>query len=273
MPTRHPDDVENWPPRAWVLDHKGIHSTDGWARQQNCQEHPDWIDTSLLPIPYIGALRYARVVILMDSPAMTEDDPTSENPGSLVRHALVQTLSRYYKGPSFTPFYPFDRSFQETSAARQWRGSGCGQFGWDVVMHELAQRSKVSREAVQHRLAWEMAVLFLSPYRSFHGRPEGLFKLPSSRLALSAAQELLDEAFQGRRILLIASTPGRFGPAIEKYEPPNGGWAHPRIWRARHCPDSFNGFDAEKSLVDQQFELMEPRFKLSERVIKASFRR
>ncbi len=269
LPYCHPMDARAWPPRAGLVNHAGMPPMDLDTRWKNCQSDPTSIDESLVPTPYIGSMLLARVVILMDAPGIQEGDHAAEDIGSEMRLIKTRSLPQFFSNPSFSPFYPLDESFEQTPAGQQWRGLGEHQFGWDAVMAGLATRCCVSVRSVQHCLAHEMAVLYGSPYRSLAAHPQSLFNLPSSRLAKATAKELLGEARTGDRILLLASTHGRFGSIFGGYEKASPGWSHRHIWCARNVGAAFKGFHHERSLIDHLSELLERRLKHIDRLIQA----
>ena len=251
QPGLHPKDIKLWPPHADVIRHEGSVSDFPQSRGNTALQHPGLIDPSLLPIPFIGDLSNARIVVLLDKPFFCEGDHEAEEAQGLMVRAVTQSLAPTFRNSRFQSCWLFDEALSETNPAKAWRGSEAGQFGWDEIGLAINREAGVKPEAVQLCLGTRMAILFASPYRSVQNPARSLSGLPSFRLARAAAGELLDEARTRDRILLMAATPGQFGLKLAKYQPRDGGWVHRQIWCMNHSLPPWQSLQKDSKLVPQ----------------------
>ena len=128
------------------------------------------LDLTLLPVPVVGDLRRAEVVILMLNPGLDAEDHSWEE-----REDFRDVLSRaaqHSLGDATHPFFYLDPRFANHPGAGYWIGgrrAGPGrktQQKLRAVTQELSRRRGTTFEAIQNELAYRIAILQLLPYHS-----------------------------------------------------------------------------------------------------------
>jgi|GEM_PF-5969840 len=145
-------------------------SGNNWGREGN-RVHVD-----LLPIPYAGNLKTAKIVFGLYNPGANQLDYRDEERQDFkaaIRSSIQQSFSR-----NDVAFYNLDPTFADTSAF-QW---------WEKRLGKLALSLKGS---YKYRdlllvLAKNIAVIELIPYRSTESIDAKLLKAKSSQLAIDA---------------------------------------------------------------------------------------
>jgi len=143
------------------------------------------IDTSLIPEPFIGDHRSAKLVLLSLNPGLAEGDAKAHARPDF-RAAMLRNLrheSQQY------PFYPLKKEFEETPCAQWW----------------LKKTRRLIEECGREKVAKGLFVIEWFPY---HSKKSGLPKKPkkfvceSQRYSCQLAKEMLGRGARTRMVLL-----------------------------------------------------------------------
>ncbi|MDD5056059.1 MAG: hypothetical protein PHZ00_07395 [Candidatus Peribacteraceae bacterium] len=153
---------------------------------------PTDIHTGLLPVPFWGDFRTAKVFILMINPGFSHDDYVSEV-NEEFRVALENNLHSWN-------FSFLDKKFL-------WTGGG---WYWEGRFKEIAEELRMKKycknygDALQH-IAKRVSVIELVPYHSKKFRVKGsiLNQLESKRIAHEAANAIAKVAKRNEAGLII----------------------------------------------------------------------
>jgi hypothetical protein len=149
------------------------------------------LQLGLVPQPFMGNLRAAKVVIVLLNPGLGSADFHAEFEHSTFREALLQNL----RGELAHSEFPF--LFLEPSWA--WTG---GYSSWYARLRRIIacfEKAQGSRRAAQSFVARNIASLELVPYHS-QKEPRRHRQLPSVSLATRAAAAL---QHAGKRIIVV----------------------------------------------------------------------
>jgi hypothetical protein len=161
------------------------------------------LDTSLhlglIPIPFIGPLRSARVFILMLNPGLCPEDYFAEIEWKPYREALMANLQ------AASDFFCLNPAFAWHSGFRYWHGK------LRQIVAGLASAWNVPYLTALSRVAQQMAVLQLMPYHSLRfGLSDGILRsLESVRLMRSYVHEVLVPQAQRGEALIVVTRKSR----------------------------------------------------------------
>lgn len=184
-----------------------IHQKD--AHVMRDENHRDF-QFQVLPIPVLGNLRSAEVVILMLNAGYGDNDEAWAH-ARPHEHALMVEAQRanIYQShqPGGYPFYDFNPAFKTHPGVGYWKGGAelaikqRQMAKLRGVALELQVRWGVPLEHVHKVIAQKVAVLQWCPYRSKDFKRSGnLAKLPSVQAARKLACSLVDE---NQRLVIV----------------------------------------------------------------------
>jgi len=174
QPNLHPKDRQ-WMGRHWPdpLRYPLYKNWDEYAASDRFGSYDKALHLSLIPTPYLGNLRDAKVLLFMANPGFADADYYFEDqPG--IRERLIFTFT---KNP--TAISP---SF---SSIPDWRGraaSGGGKSCYAALLAVLVSRRRTRIQAMEF-LSQSIAAVELFPYHSMDGselkRVDGKLLMPS----------------------------------------------------------------------------------------------
>lgn len=171
---------------------EGFHqSFDPWS-----EESP--LHTSLVPIPFVGNLKKARVVMLLLNPGLSETDYFGERQVTGFRERLLENLKQT-EGQNY-PFLPLDPSLSWHSGNRYWQN----KLG--PIITNAAIRWGCTNGEARQRVSHRVAALELVPYHSCSYRLSGTVEaaLASVKLARRYLLETLVPRAMSGEVLLVA---------------------------------------------------------------------
>lgn len=190
----HPDDREIVEEFA---DHE-IHDFKSFVVSRDMGSYErNIVHRGLIPIPHIGDLRAAKVVVLYANPGFDVMDYWAEYERPEFRKRSHESLIGIFNQEF--PFHFLDPSFCWTGGFRWWRS----RFG-SVLNHYAT--SVFSHDATPHRAAYEhlsarIIALEAFPYHSIRGLPSAMIrKLPS----FNAVRMLLGEYVESKVPIVVA---------------------------------------------------------------------
>lgn len=154
------------------------------------------IHTWLHPVPYMGDLQRADLVLLMINPTVTYEDYGTQATESFQTELTAEIRQERRRCLALDPDF--------------WWTSWFRYYGklFGPTIRELAQSRKQNRYDVLASIASRLAILELVPYSS--ARIETVedisYKLPSSNLARAAAWEIADRAKQRKATVIVRWT-------------------------------------------------------------------
>ncbi len=199
-PFAHPDDLpflrQNGE-RFIDRESANFESFIGGSRFGDFDDHR--LHLSLLPVPYVGNLHDADIVILLLNPGFSYADYWAEYKVSAFRKRSEETLLQSLDGVEF-PFFGLDPQF-------------CfhGGFLWwekklrDVITAVAKKKPRRTYLEALRELSRRLACVELVPYHSSSFRAHALIgELPSVKMAQRFVREsLVPEARAGRRTLIV----------------------------------------------------------------------
>ena len=162
----------------------------------------------LLPMPFVGDLVNADIVILLLNPGFETADYVAGGLGSALRTACADTI-RQRVSEFAIPFIFLDPQFCWSGGYRWWEGKLRG------VLAEFARHRGLSYLEALKATSRRLAVLEYFPYCSNSG-PEGLKELPSSTVARNYVHEaVLPRARKGDLTLVVTRQANAWGITSE----------------------------------------------------------
>jgi hypothetical protein len=167
-----------------------------WTRSHNTGKST--MHLGLLPTPFLGNLKKAKIFILMLNPGFKELSYLVQH-NYRYRSEKLRTLLQSNERDLY-PFTPLNPRNALMPGSRYWNG----KFN-DLVVY-LASERRMSLESALQRIAKRVAVLQLIPYHSA-STPKSLKKLirslQSARDALAFAHGLVRRAKQGEILIIV----------------------------------------------------------------------
>ncbi len=172
---------------------------DSFITDQRFGRFDDRLHTSLLPVPYVGDLRNAQIVILLLNPGLSYTNYWGEYKMPEFRDRLIGNIGQSFEGVEF-PFFGLDPQFC-------WDG---GFAWWEKKLRDVV--TKIAEEKFDSRyfealrdLSAKLACVELVPYHSSSfGSHAILEELPSSKMVRKFVLEyLIPEARIGKRTLIV----------------------------------------------------------------------
>lgn len=163
------------------------------------QRPPHELQAGLLPIPYLGDLRKARVFLLTLNPGFGNLDIQSESTNPIFKHDLALNLHQTGLDPEY-PFLTLNPKYS-------WHG---GYEYWikrftDLVAFFQTDRKCSFRESLAF-IAQNVAILEAAPYHStsFDVSKKVISQLQSSKAIYAfVREELLPRALEGKVLLIV----------------------------------------------------------------------
>ena len=152
----------------------------------------------LLPVPFIGDMEKAKVVLLLLNPGLDPADYFGELEVPDFRSRLVDNLRQDFNRREY-PFLYLDPSIAWHSGYRYWHGKFQG------IIAELAKRWGVTYAEGRLRFSKKVACVELFPYQSVRcSLPERIRReLPSAKLARDYVRDVLKPRSVVGEVLLI----------------------------------------------------------------------
>jgi hypothetical protein len=198
-PFAHPDDLPFLQRDSrWVEDDAA--AFDAYiAGQRFANSDDNRLHLSLLPVPYVGNLRKAEIVILLLNPGFSYGDYWAESHGPGFRDRAVENLHQSFEGNEF-PFMFLDPKFC-------WNG---GFIWWEKKLRKVIQEIAANKFDGNYRdglrsLSSKLACVELFPYHSLSfGEHRLINRLPSVGAARQFVREkLIPDARAGKRTVIV----------------------------------------------------------------------
>jgi hypothetical protein len=166
----------------------------------------------LLPVPFVGDLRRADIVILLQNPGFSPSNYFQEFQDQAFRRALRENLRQPRASRRF-PFFPLNPRFCYGGSYEYWRN----KFGG--ILAELMRRRGITLVRALEYLSSRVAILELFPYHSSIGPlPTSLLRrLRSVELARNFVHDtLLPRARSGDAVLIVTRKARQWGLTARK---------------------------------------------------------
>ena len=184
--------------QATLAELKGDRRVVQWNSWAECRDHFDpWTEvaplhTGLVPLPFVGDVRQAKVYFLLLNPGLSATDYHAEYAADGFRARLLGNLRQDFAGTDY-PFYPLDPKFAWHSGNAFWERKLRHVAGF------LSTHSNFSPPEVRKFLAKTVCAIEMLPYHSVrldlpHRRLE---KFHSVALARECVKELVPRAQAG----------------------------------------------------------------------------
>lgn len=158
------------------------------------KENPNKFHLGLLPIPYLGNIRTAKVLILMANPGFGPSDYKAEYGKDNFRESYIDNLRQEVDGDF--PFISLNPKYSWHGGFEYWEEK------FSDTIDELMLRSGKSYLDILKFIANNVAVLELIPYHSKQGR--FISDLPSSKMILDFVHtELVPRARKGEILIVV----------------------------------------------------------------------
>jgi hypothetical protein len=159
----------------------------------------DRLHLSLMPVPYIGDLRNAEIVILLLNPGFEYSDYWAETNAPDFRKRLVENLRQSFEDVEF-PFIFLDPQFCWHSGFMWWE-----KKLREVIRKIAAHRFNGDYREVLRSLSSNLACIELVPYHSSSfGEHRLIERLPSVRAARQFVSDgLMAGATAGKRTVIV----------------------------------------------------------------------
>jgi hypothetical protein len=157
------------------------------------------LHTGLLPIPYHGDLKQAKIFILMLNPGLGHHDYFAEENYQPYRAALIQNLRQRFNNKHPMPF--LDPTFSRHGGGQYWI-SRLRPF-----IEKIVKKKKCTFAEAMGVVSRSLCCLELVPYHStrFNIPKSVLTSLKSTRLIRDFVKnDLLPKAIQGRLCIIVA---------------------------------------------------------------------
>lgn len=197
------------PDQTLPEDRQRLNTLDGrrrvvrWASWRNCRDHFDpWdentpLHTGLVPLPYVGDVRRAKVYFLLLNPGLSATDYYAEYKADGFRVRLLANLRQDFAETDY-PFFPLDPECAWHSGNAFWEKK------LKHILLELSKRSTCSHAEVRKFLAQNICAVEMLPYHSISlDLPSGaLEEFSSVALARGCVQSLVPQAQAGNCMLV-----------------------------------------------------------------------
>jgi len=201
----HPDDI-NLIDINLGKNYKNTYCYDDYINKNpnfGDDEYKSYFHFNLIPIPYIGDIKNAKIYILMLNPGFGILDYYAESKDKELKNSLIDNLHQKGLDPSY-PFIFLNPKFL-------WHGGGQyyeNKFKWLIkeVKDDKSYTQKLSY------IAKKVAILQLVPYhsKSYHSKSYLPIKLESSKIMLDFVEKELVPKAKDDKICIIC-------PRGEKY--------------------------------------------------------
>lgn len=175
-----------------------------WSSWDECREQFDpWCESSplhtgLVPLPFVGDVRRAKVYFLLLNPGLSANDYYAEYEAKGFRQRLLANLRQDFTETEY-PFYPLDPDCAWHSGNEYWEGK------LKHIALQLCQRSSLPHSQVRKFLAQSVCAIEMLPYHSVSlDVPWGAMKKFSSvALARRCVKALMPRAQAGGCMLVV----------------------------------------------------------------------
>jgi hypothetical protein len=198
-PFAHPDDLPILRRNGRCLLVDDPHDFDSYVASSRFGPEDNRFHLSLLPVPYVGDIKNAEIIISLLNPGFESSDYWAEFKVPQFRNALERNLCQDLNGVEF-PFMYLDPQFC-------WHG---GYLWWEgklrSVIQEIARhRFKGIYLDAMRSLSSKLACVELIPYHSSSfGDHKLIDQLPSVQMVRRCvSQSLIADADAGKRTLIV----------------------------------------------------------------------
>lgn len=152
----------------------------------------------LIPVPFAGNLRNAKIFVLLLNPGLEPNDYFGELRVPGCRERLIRNLRQEFIGVEY-PFLYLDPSFSWHSGYRWWHGK------FQKIIQELSEQRQTSYAQARRYLSKLLASVELVPYHSFSYKlsPAVQRQLHSQELACSFVKNVLQPRARAGEILMV----------------------------------------------------------------------
>lgn len=174
-----------------------------WSSWRECREGFDpWdkkapLHTGLVPLPFVGDVRNAKVVFLLLNPGLSASDYHAEYQVPGFRERLLANLRQDFLGREY-PFFPLDPECAWHSGNTYWQGK------LRHILEMLCEETGLSHAKVRQFLARNVCAIEMLPYHSVRQgiSVKAMQGFPSSKLACTAVNGLVKQALDRSRMLV-----------------------------------------------------------------------
>lgn len=162
-----------------------------WSSWRDCRDQFDpWdkstpLHTGLVPLPFVGDVRRAKVYFLLLNPGLSATDYYAEYEADGFRPRLLTNLRQEFADTEY-PFFPLDPECAWHSGNEFWEGK------LKHILRQLCKRSERSHAQVRKFLAQTVCAIEMLPYHSVSlDLPRGVLEeFPSGALARGCVSAL-----------------------------------------------------------------------------------
>ncbi|SEK14918.1 hypothetical protein SAMN05444746_1166 [Variovorax sp. OK212] len=189
--------------RTLLSELAGAQRVVRWGGWRDCQEQFDpWdkrapIHTGLVPLPFVGDVRRAKVYFLLLNPGLSATDYYAEYEADGFRQRLLSNLRQDFAQTEY-PFFPLDPRCAWHSGNAFWERK------LKHLLLQLCERSGHSHAQVRKFLAKNICAIEMLPYHSVRLDVPGkyLARLRSCALARECVGALVPQARDGHSMLV-----------------------------------------------------------------------
>jgi hypothetical protein len=198
-PFAHPEDLSHLKDSGRWIEHDATDFGTYIAGPRFANAADNGLHLSLQPVPYVGDLRTAAIVLLFLNPGFGYSDYWAEYHGPGFRERIVNNLHQSFEGVEF-PFMFLDPTLC-------WSG---GFIWWEKKLRKTIQKIAAEKFDGNYRvglrsLSSKLACVELFPYHSSSFRDHNLLEhLPSVNAARQyALNGLIPDARAGKRTVIV----------------------------------------------------------------------
>lgn len=182
----------------------GVVRYDSWAdcvRDYDPWDNKTRVHLRLVPLPYMGDLTRARVVILMLNPGLSATDYYAEREVPSFKETVLANLHQDFSNTAY-PFFALDPQFAWHSGNVYW------QEKLGSIITTMARHWDCRPYEARRRVSRRIAALELFPY---HSTSSGISarrrsRMHSVKLSMEYAHRLAAQATNGARKVLVVVT-------------------------------------------------------------------
>ena len=198
-PFAHPEDLQLLRKYGRITDNQYLDFEAYISGTRFGSVNDEGLHLSLLPVPYVGNLQNAEIIILLLNPGFEHSDYWAEAKILAFRKRLEMNLKQEFVGCAY-PFLYLDPEFCWHSGFRWWERKLRA-----VIQVIAAERFGGNYRDPIHDLSNRMACVELFPYHSASFADHRLItRLPSVQEARAFVREsLVKDAADGTRLLIV----------------------------------------------------------------------
>ncbi len=158
------------------------------------------IHLGLLPIPYLGDLAKAKILILLLNPGFEPIDYFAEYKSKAYRKAIINNIKQKYFDNQY-PFLPLNPRFLWTGGGRYWSKKFAG------ITEEIMRKKRCSYQQALSHISKRVAIIEYFPYHSnqFAISKKIIKKLVSPKMAVDYVKNILKPRAKNGEILILVA--------------------------------------------------------------------